>query len=59
MIVIGEAAKRLTMEFRKAHPELPWKDIAGMRNILAHQYDRVNINTLWDAIRRDIPELIL
>jgi uncharacterized protein with HEPN domain len=58
VIVIGEATKRLSSEFRTQHPEIPWKDIAGMRDILAHQYDRLNINTLWDVITNDIPELL-
>ncbi len=58
VIVIGEATKRLSSEFRTQHPEIPWKDIAGMRDILAHQYDRLNINTLWDVIKNDIPELL-
>jgi uncharacterized protein with HEPN domain len=46
VIIIGEATKRLSSEFRAQHSEIPWKDIAGMRDILAHQYDRVNLNTL-------------
>ena len=55
---MGEATKRLSSEFRAQYPEIPWKDIAGMRDILAHQYDRVNLNTLWDAIQTDVPELL-
>ncbi|MBC6479115.1 MAG: DUF86 domain-containing protein [Hormoscilla sp. GM7CHS1pb] len=56
--VIGEATKRLSKEFRNSHSHIPWKDMAGMRDILAHQYDRVNLNTLWDVIQFDIPELL-
>ncbi len=58
IIIIGEATKRLSTEFRNYHSHIPWKDIAGMRDILAHQYDRVNLNTLWDVIQSDIPELL-
>lgn len=58
VIVVGEATKRLSIDFRNTHPNIPWKDIAGMRDILAHQYDRVNLDTLWDVIQNDIPELI-
>ncbi|MBE9169157.1 DUF86 domain-containing protein [Pleurocapsales cyanobacterium LEGE 06147] len=58
VVVIGEATKRLSLEFRTQHPEIPWKDIAGMRDILAHQYDRINLNTLWDVVQTDIPELL-
>ena len=59
IIVMGEATKRLSLEFRTQHSEIPWKDIAGMRDILAHQYDRLNINTLWDVVKKDIPELLI
>lgn len=58
VIVIGEATKRLSSEYRNQHPKIPWKDIAGMRDILVHQYDRINLNTLWDVIQNDIPELL-
>ena len=54
VIVVGEATKRLSTDFRSAHSHIPWKDIAGMRD----QYDRVNLDTLWDVIQNDIPELI-
>ncbi|MEM9948996.1 MAG: DUF86 domain-containing protein [Cyanobacteria bacterium P01_A01_bin.123] len=58
IIVIGEATKRLSPEFRSQHSAIPWKEIAGMRDVLAHQYDRVNLNTLWSVIQDDVPELL-
>jgi uncharacterized protein with HEPN domain len=44
IIVMGEATKRLSTEFRAQYPQIPWREIAGMRDILAHQYDRINFN---------------
>lgn len=58
IVVIGEAANRVSDEFRAAHSTIPWKDIVGMRNILTHQYDNVDPETVWDVIHQDIPELI-
>lgn len=58
IIIIGEAANRLSAEFREAHSTIPWKDIIGMRNILAHQYDKVETEAVWDVIHQDIPELM-
>ncbi|MEL6555931.1 MAG: DUF86 domain-containing protein [Cyanobacteria bacterium J06621_11] len=58
LIIVGEATKRLSPEFRATHASVPWKEIAGMRDVLAHQYDDVNISTLWDVIRYEIPNLI-
>ncbi|ACK71876.1 protein of unknown function DUF86 [Gloeothece citriformis PCC 7424] len=59
IIVIGEAVKRLSVEFRNQYPSIPWRDIAGMRDIVTHQYDRINIETLWDVIDKDLPELMV
>jgi len=56
--VLGEAAKRLSQDFRRRHSQIRWKDIAGMRDIIIHQYDRVNLQRVWNALSRDIPELI-
>ncbi|MEB3311060.1 MAG: DUF86 domain-containing protein [Snowella sp.] len=58
IIIISEAVKRLSPAFRQQYSDIPWKEIAGMRDILAHQYDRINLNVLWDVVQRDIPELI-
>jgi uncharacterized protein with HEPN domain len=55
----GEAAKRLSPEFREAHPQISWKGMVGMRDLLAHQYDRVNIQVVWDAVQNDLPDLLI
>jgi len=47
--VLGEAAKRLSLDFRHRHSQIRWKDIAGMRDIIIHQYDRVNLQRVWNA----------
>lgn len=58
ILIIGEAANRLSPEFRSQHSSIPWKDIIGMRNILAHQYDKVDTEVVWDVVHQDIPELL-
>jgi uncharacterized protein with HEPN domain len=58
IVVMGEAANRISQEFQAEHPAVPWKDIVGMRNILAHQYDKVDPSVVWDAVHQDIPELM-
>ena len=58
ILIVGEATKRLSSEFRSQHPEIPWDDIAGMRDVLAHQYDRVNFKILWRVIQHSFPELL-
>lgn len=56
--IIGEATRRLSQEFRAAHPDIPWQDMAGMRSRLIHGYDEVSLNLVWDVIQHDIPALI-
>ena len=58
LIVIGEAAKRLSPDFRGAHPEVPWKSIAGLRDILVHEYDTVDLEEVWRTVQADLPKLI-
>jgi uncharacterized protein with HEPN domain len=54
--IIGEATKNLTSTFKEGYPEMPWKDIAGMRNKLIHQYFGVDIAALWDTVVQDLPD---
>ena len=55
--IIGEAVKNLSSSFRNRHPNIPWKDIAGMRDKLTHHYFGINLNNVWKVIREDIPSL--
>lgn len=56
--IIGEAAYKLTHEFREEHPELPWREIIGMRHLLVHGYFNISVEVLWDVILNDIPMMI-
>lgn len=55
LMVIGEAIRAMDDSFRVAHPDLPWKSIVGMRNILVHQYEDVDYSIIWDVITRELP----
>ncbi|HHB89983.1 MAG TPA: DUF86 domain-containing protein [Anaerolineae bacterium] len=58
LLVIGEAVKRLSPEFRDAHPSIPWRLISGMRDYLIHAYDVVDWEEVWETINQDIPQLL-
>lgn len=55
--IIGEAASRLSSAFVAQHPEISWKDIAGMRHRLIHGYFKVNLETVWNVVEHDLGEL--
>lgn len=55
--VIGEAVKNLPASFKSKHMNIPWKDIAGMRDKLMHHYFGVNLDTVWKVVKEDLPEL--
>jgi uncharacterized protein with HEPN domain len=58
IVIIGEATKRISMSFRDQHPDVPWREMAGMRDRVAHAYDRVDLDLVWDTVQVKIPQLI-
>lgn len=55
--ILGEAASKLTPDYRKAHDAIPFSDIIGMRNKLIHHYFEVDLETLWKSYEADLPTL--
>lgn len=58
IVLIGEAATRVSPAMREAHPEIPWRVIVGMRNWLVHAYDRVERDRVHDTVATHLPRLV-
>ncbi len=56
--IIGEATKRLSESLRQNHSEIPWREMAGMRDIIVHKYDQLDLDVIWDVVNNKIPELL-
>lgn len=58
VLTVGEAATRVSPEFREAHVEIPWRRVVGMRNVLAHRYDAIDRERLLDTVAVHLPKLV-
>jgi uncharacterized protein with HEPN domain len=55
--VIGEAAQQVSKEFQSAHPQIPWREIIGMRHRIVHDYLNVDEDVVWEVVHSDLPQL--
>lgn len=58
MAVIGEAARRIPSDIRMLHPEIPWREMGDMRNVVIHEYFGVDLQIIWETILHDLPPLV-
>ena len=56
--ILGEAARHLSDDFKTTHPDIPWRQIIGMRNRMVHEYFRVIPAKVWEVVKQEIPSLI-
>ncbi len=56
--IIGEAAGRVSALFRDAHPEIPWRQVIGQRNVLIHEYGEIKQERIWKTVRENVPQLV-
>jgi len=57
--VIGEAVKRLSPELRQSYPDIPWRRMAGFRDVLIHDYAGINLEEVWNVVEQNLPSLKL
>lgn len=57
LAIIGEAVRNVPVDFRNQHPDIPWRDIAGMRDVLIHEYFGVSLDRIWETVVEDLPRL--
>lgn len=55
--IIGEAVKNISVEIRDSHKDIPWQDIAGMRDKLIHHYFGIDLDLVWHTIKEDLPNV--
>lgn len=57
--IIGEAIKNISKGLKKKYPQMPWKDLSGVRDKLIHHYFGVNLDIVWNIVKKELPEIIL
>jgi len=57
LAVLGEAARALSPELRERHAEVPWRDVIAQRNVVMHEYHRLDLDSLWVTTTQDVPQL--
>jgi len=57
LMILGEAASRVSSAFRDATPDLPWRQMMGLRNVLVHGYFTIELDAVWGVVERDLPPL--
>ena len=57
LAIIGEAIKKVPDNIREAHPEVPWRDAAGLRDVVVHEYFGVSLEVIWGVAVRELPSL--
>lgn len=55
--IIGEAVKNIPSQFRTKHPEIPWKEMTGMRDVLIHKYFNIDLSLTWSVVKRELPPI--
>ncbi len=53
--IIGEASRNVSSSIKEQNPDIPWNEVAGLRNLLVHEYFRVDISTIWETYLQDLP----
>lgn len=58
LALLGEAARRVSVQTREKHPDLPWREMVDMRNLIIHEYDDIDFDIVWRTATTDLPALI-
>jgi uncharacterized protein with HEPN domain len=56
--ILGEASRKISPEFRAAHPEIPWREMNDLRNVLIHNYEGADADMVWGIVEREVPQLL-